>query len=191
MAELSTQDVVNQSQSVGDLSPSDAPATTSTPDIKVSGDGSSAVRADDAPTENGSHTTPSNVKMEDLEDGSARSDTDTSRADGSVAGDKTTDSKPLKKIAAKPVSFAKYSVPKVIAANAAAKATEKGACAVTLCLSQTDIHRSSYSDYDDSVPHTSRPSTIGRQNNKRSPVQGETIPKRNTRPYAGVEQEQR
>ncbi|ETI21131.1 hypothetical protein G647_07475 [Cladophialophora carrionii CBS 160.54] len=127
MAEKSTQDVVNQSQSVGDVSPSDAPATTSTPDIKVSGDdtSNSAVEVDVAPKENGNHPVPSNIKMEDLDDASARSDTDTSRAEGSVAGDKTADSKPLKKFAAKPVSFAKYSVPKVIAASAAAKATEK------------------------------------------------------------------
>ena len=128
MAEQSTHDVVNQSQSVGDLSPSDAPATTSTPDIKVSGDdtSNSAVEADVAPKENGNHTTMSNIRMDDLDDGSARSDTDTSRAEGSVAGDKTTDSKPLKKFTAKPVSFAKYSVPKIIAASATAKAIEKG-----------------------------------------------------------------
>ncbi|KAL2398044.1 hypothetical protein ABEF94_000189, partial [Exophiala dermatitidis] len=58
---------------------------------------------------------------------SARSDTDTSRADGSVAGDKVAESKPLKKLTAKPVSFAKYSVPKVIAASAAAKGLDKAA----------------------------------------------------------------
>ncbi|EXJ74939.1 uncharacterized protein A1O5_01635 [Cladophialophora psammophila CBS 110553] len=128
MAEQRAQDVVNQSQSVGDLSPSDAPATTSTPDIKVSGDDigkdSNEVEAEIAPKENGIHTV-SSLKMEELEDGSARSDTDTSRAEGSVAGDKVTEPKPFKKFAAKPVSFAKYSVPKVIAASAAAKANEK------------------------------------------------------------------
>lgn len=131
MAEQRAQDVVNQSQSVGDLSPSDAPATTSTPDIKVSGDGIAVVEADVAPKENGNHHIP-NHKMDDLDDGSARSDTDTSRAEGSVAGDKTTDSKPLKKIAAKPISFAKYSVPKVVAANTAAKTTDQGTCGVPL-----------------------------------------------------------
>ena len=123
MAELSAQDVVNQSQSVGDLSPSDAPATTSTPDIKVQGDESGVVEV--APKENGIHA-HSTTKMDDLDDGSARSDTDTSRAEDSIAGDKTSEQKPLKKIAVKPVSFAKYSVPKVIAASAATKGTEKG-----------------------------------------------------------------
>ncbi|KIY01226.1 uncharacterized protein Z520_02778 [Fonsecaea multimorphosa CBS 102226] len=128
MAEQRAQDVVNQSQSVGDLSPSDAPATTSTPDIKVSGDDigrdNVVVETEVAPKENGIHTV-SNLKMEELEDGSARSDTDTSRAEGSVAGDKATEYKPLKKFAAKPVTFAKYSVPKTIAASAAAKVNEK------------------------------------------------------------------
>ncbi|EXJ84668.1 hypothetical protein A1O3_05338 [Capronia epimyces CBS 606.96] len=124
MAEQSAQDVVNQTRSVGDASPSDAPATTSTPDIKVLGDENSAVEA--ALKENGVHTL-STVKMEELDDtASARSDTDTSRADGSVSGDKVAESKPLKKLAAKPVSFAKYSVPKVIAASAAAKGSDKG-----------------------------------------------------------------
>ena len=131
MAEQRAQDVVNQSQSVGDLSPSDVPATTSTSDIKLSGDGigkeTTAVEAEDALKENGIHVTSDN-KMEDFEDGSARSDTDTSRADGSIAGDKTTEPKPLKKFVAKPVSFAKYSVPKVIAANATTKTNEKGTC---------------------------------------------------------------
>ena len=132
MAEQSTHDVVNQTQSVGDLSPSDAPATTSTPDIKVSGDDKddSAVEVDVAPTENGNHATSSSLKMEEPEDGSARSDTDTSRAEDGTVGDKTSDTKPLKKLASKPISFAKYSVPKVIAASAAAKATEKGTCPI-------------------------------------------------------------
>ncbi|EXJ94368.1 hypothetical protein A1O1_02762 [Capronia coronata CBS 617.96] len=124
MAEQSAQDVVNQTQSVGDASPSDAPATTSTPDIKVSGDDTGAV--EDTPKENGVHTL-SSLKMEEHDDASARSDTDTSRADGSVSGDKVAESKPLKKLAAKPVSFAKYSVPKVIAASTAAKGADKAA----------------------------------------------------------------
>lgn len=126
MAEQRAQDVVNQTQSVGDLSPSDAPATTSTPDIKVSGDDAGVEEA--VPKENGIHPVSSN-KMEDLDDVSARSDTDTSRAEGSVAGDKVAEPKPLKKFAAKPVSFAKYSVPKAIAASATAKGAEKGRCA--------------------------------------------------------------
>ncbi|KIW12861.1 hypothetical protein PV08_08048 [Exophiala spinifera] len=123
MAQQSAQDVVNQSQSAGDnLSSSDAPATTSTPDIKVSGDEIGVGEV--APKENGTHTL-ANLKMDDLEDASGRSDTDTSRADGSVTGDKPAESKPLKKFTAKPVSFAKYSVPKVVAANAAAKGMDK------------------------------------------------------------------
>jgi len=124
MAEQRAQDVVDQTQSVGDVSPSDAPATTSTPDIKVSGEHAGV--GEGVAKENGIHT-PSAFRMEDFEDGSARSDTDTSRADGSVAGDKGAEPKSLKKFSAKPVSFAKYSVPKVIAANAAAKGgPEKG-----------------------------------------------------------------
>ncbi|KIW64097.1 hypothetical protein PV04_09055 [Phialophora macrospora] len=143
MAEQSTQDVVNQSQSVGDVSPSDAPATTSTPDIKVSGDDTrnSAVEAGVAPKENGNHPIMPNIKMEEFDDASARSDTDTSRAEGSVAGDKPADSKPLKKFAAKPVSFAKYSVPKVIAASAAAKATEKAPTPTSTTPSLTQAGR--------------------------------------------------
>ncbi|KAG9773157.1 hypothetical protein KCU88_g5888, partial [Aureobasidium melanogenum] len=125
MAEQSAQDVVNQTRSAGDASPSDAPVPTSTPDIKVSGDATTS--AEEATSkENGVHTL-ANVKAEDLEDASARSDTDTSRADGSVAGDKVAESKPFKKLTAKPVSFAKYSVPKVIAASAAAKGLDKAA----------------------------------------------------------------
>jgi hypothetical protein len=139
MAEPSAQDVVNQSQSVGDVSPSDAAATTTTLDFKLSSDEkptniTPAVEADVAPKENGNYV-QSSVKMEDLDDGSARSDTDTSRAEGSVAGDKTAEFKPVKKYVAKPISFAKYSVPKVIAANAAAKASEKGMCSPAFCLS--------------------------------------------------------
>jgi hypothetical protein len=124
MAEQRAQDVVNQTQSVGDLSPSDAPATTSTTDIQVSGD--EVAGEEDAPKENGITAQRNSVKMDELEDASCRSDTDTSRAEGSVAGDKGTEQKSLKKFVAKPVSFAKYSVPKVIAASAATKGTDKG-----------------------------------------------------------------
>ncbi|KAJ9622209.1 hypothetical protein H2204_011641 [Knufia peltigerae] len=135
MAQQSAQDVVNQSQSAGDnVSSSDAPATTSTPDIKVSGDEIGVGEV--APKENGTHTL-ANLKMDDLEDASGRSDTDTSRADGSVAGDKSAELKTLKKFTAKPVSFAKYSVPKVVAANAAAKGTEKVATPTSSASSLT------------------------------------------------------
>lgn len=124
MAELSTHHVVDQSQSVGDLSPSDAPATTS--NITSTFPGEVDIVADVASKENGYHNNTL-VKTEDLDDVSARSDTDTSRADGSVSEDKPTESKPVKKFsAAKPLSFAKYSVPKVVAANAAIKGVEKG-----------------------------------------------------------------
>ena len=123
MAELSTQDVVDQSQSVGDLSPSDAAAITSNTASNLAGEVDDV--AEVAQKENGVHNTiPATI--DELEDVSGRSDTDTSRADGSVAGDKATESKPVKKFSvSKPVSFAKYSVPKVIAANAA-KGTDKG-----------------------------------------------------------------
>ena len=180
MAEQRTQDVVNQSQSVGDLSPSDAPATTSTPDIQVFGDdtgkSSTVVEADDAPKENGTHAM-SNNKMEDLEDGSARSDTDTSRAEGSVAGDKTTEPKAFKKFVAKPVSFAKYSVPKVIAANAAVKPNDKGTCATQSLFVATNMEASSDSDLVNTVSYSSGPSKISRQNHKRASVQAKTLPK--------------
>ena len=124
MAEQSTQDVVTQSQSVGDLSPSDAPATTTNPDFIQSGEVNSVEEAQSK--ENGVHN-PLSPKAEDFEDVSGRSDTDTSRADGSVADDKPAEAKTVKKFtAAKPVSFAKYSVPKVIAATAAAKPADRG-----------------------------------------------------------------
>lgn len=123
MAELSTRDVVDQSPSVGDLSPSDAPATTSNTASSLSGEVDHV--AEVAQKENGIHNTVQ-ATADELEDVSGRSDTDTSRADGSVAGDKATESKPVKKFSvSKPVSFAKYSVPKVIAANAA-KGTDQG-----------------------------------------------------------------
>ena len=71
------------------------------------------------------------------DDISIRSDTDTSRAEGSVAGDSKTQepSKMVKKLAPKPISFAKYSVPKVMAANNLAKAaTEKSmSCWCSTC----------------------------------------------------------
>jgi hypothetical protein len=134
MAELSTHDVVDQSLSVGDLSPSDAPATTSNTAYSLSEESAIVAEVDGEPDsdlvlafkENGIHTL-SLAKPDDLEDASGRSDTDTSRAEGSVADDKTFDLKPVKKFSvSKPVSFAKYSVPKVIAASAAAKGNDKG-----------------------------------------------------------------
>ncbi|KAK5078150.1 hypothetical protein LTR64_003445 [Lithohypha guttulata] len=120
MAELSSQDVVNHSQSVGDVLPSDVPVTTSQP-TSLSGDGREVAEV----KENGVHLN-SNLSAQDdqvLEDSTARSDTDTSRADGEA---KSTDARPVKKFAtAKPVSFAKYNVPKVIAANVAKAQADK------------------------------------------------------------------
>lgn len=122
MADSIVQDVVNQSRSVGDFSPADAAATTNITDSKPSGDENFI--AELAAKENGIHTA---TMLADIDDASAKSDTDTSRAEGSVAGDKQAESKPLKKFApTKPVSFAKYTAPKVVAANAAAKGVDKG-----------------------------------------------------------------
>lgn len=124
MAEQSAQDVVVQSQSGGDFSPSDAPATTTTIDLQLATEVNSVGELEQK--ENGVHQL-SQVRLDDLEDASARSDTDTSRAEGSITEDKSIDNRPVKKFAAaKPVSFAKYSVPKVVAANAAIKASDKG-----------------------------------------------------------------
>lgn len=121
MAESSVQDVVIHSQSAGDASPSDAPVTTSQ-SLSAQGAEGEIVEV----KENGIHVdTPLSAHDEQvLEDGTARSDTDTSRADGDA---KSIDNRPLKKFAtAKPVSFAKYSVPKVIANNAAKAQADKG-----------------------------------------------------------------
>lgn len=122
MAELSTRDVVNHTQSVGDASPADVSATTSA-QRSVQGDGEEIV----VTKENGIHPTTQSLSHEDqtLEDSTTRSDT--SRAEGSNGDAKSTDARPVKKpAAAKPMSFAKYSVPKVIAANAAKPTVEKG-----------------------------------------------------------------
>lgn len=121
MAELSSQDVVNHSQSVGDASPSDVPATTSQSKSTLGDEGEGVVVR-----ENGFHPVNQLAVQEEqaLEDGTTRSDTDTSRADGDA---KSTDARPVRKaVTAKPVSFAKYNVPKVIAANAAKSQVEKG-----------------------------------------------------------------
>lgn len=162
MADTSVQDVVNQSQSVGDLSPADAAATTTTTDSQPLGDVDGV--AEVAIKENGVH---SSSLVPDLDDISARSDTDGSRAEGSVAGDKPTESKPLKKFTpAKPVSFAKYSVPKVIAANAAAKGVDKGM--IVLCSGlrriRTDNSRSSHSDCFSAVTSSSWSTTFSCKN---------------------------
>jgi hypothetical protein len=162
MAESIVQDVVNQSRSVGDISPSDAAATTTTTDSKPLGDANGATEV--ATKENGVHTT---TMLADLDDASARSDTDTSRAEGSVTGDKSTETKPLKKFApAKPVSFAKYTAPKVVAANAAAKGVDKGIphFFVLSCATSTLIRPSSPdADLFHPVPTAAGPSEACRQ----------------------------
>lgn len=111
MAELSSQNVVNHSQSVGDASSTDVPATT-LQSISTPGEADGVVAK-----ENGLHSDEQVL----LEESTAKSDTDTSRDARSA------DTRPAKKasIAAKPVAFAKYSVPKVIAANAAKQPIEK------------------------------------------------------------------
>lgn len=122
MAELSTQDVVNHSQSVGVASPIDVSATTFT-QRSIPGDGEEGV----VTKENGIHHTTLSTSQEEqvLEDGTAQSDT--SRAEGSNGDAKSTDARLVRKLTAtKPISFAKYSVPKVIAANAAKAPAEKG-----------------------------------------------------------------
>lgn len=122
MAEVSNSDVLRQTESVGE-SPSDVPASQSQTQPTAGDEGEGVVAK-----ENGIHTTNS-LGQDDqaLEDGTTRSDTDTSRADGSVGDAKSADARPVKKLAAaKPVSFAKYSVPKTVAANAVKSTLEKG-----------------------------------------------------------------
>lgn len=121
MAELSPQDVVNHTQSVGGLSPADVSATTSTQNL-IAGEGEDS----SATKQNEGHLASQLVSQEEqsLEDGTTRSDT--SRAEGSNGDAKSTDARPVRKLTAtKPVTFAKYSVPKVIAANAAKAPIEK------------------------------------------------------------------
>jgi len=125
MAELSSQDVVNSTQLVGEVSPPSAPGTTTQSQSHQGDEGDVAA----VTRENGIHTAlqPPGHDEQALEDGTTRSDTDTSRADGSVGDAKSTDARPVKKFAtAKPVSFAKYSVPKATAANTAKPTAEKG-----------------------------------------------------------------
>lgn len=129
MAELSTRDVVNHSQSVGDASPADVSATTST-QRSVQGDEEEVIAK-----ENGIHSTVQSTNQEEqiLEDGTTRSDT--SRAEGSNGDAKSTDARSVKKLTApKTTTFAKYSVPKIIAANAAKAPVEKGVFASSDCV---------------------------------------------------------
>lgn len=170
MAEQRAQDVVNQTLSVGDLSPSDAPETTSTPEIKLSGDEIAVVEV--VPKENGIHMP---FRMDEIDDASGRSDTDTSRAEGSVAGDKPTEHKPLKKFVAKPISFAKYSVPKVIAASSTAKGTDKGTVHCSNSGHTTDTQISYTSEFPVFLHPSRWPSASSRKDDKFSPIKGQTL----------------
>lgn len=186
MAEQRAQDVVNQTLSVGDLSPSDAPETTSTPEIKLSGDDVAVVEV--VSKENGIHMP---FRMDEIDDASGRSDTDTSRAEGSVAGDKPTEHKPLKKFVAKPVSFAKYSVPKVIAASATAKGTDKGISHCSHYGDTTDPEISYTSEFPVFFYSSRWPSSSRCKDHKFSSIKGQTIQNCYTRSHAGLEQEPR
>lgn len=186
MAESVVQDVVNQSRSVGDISPSDAAATTTTTDPKPLGDVNGD--AEVATKENGVHTT---TILADLDDVSGRSDTDTSRAEGSVAGDKPTETKPLKKFApAKPVSFAKYTAPKVVAANAAAKGVDKGILRFFVLSRATPMLTRSFStnaNFFYSVPTAYRASEARRKICQLSATEGQNLQTSCSRSDAGVE----
>lgn len=136
MAELNKHDVEVNQQSAG-RTPSDVPVPTS---LSLSNPGDEGDAAATVKENEARNRTPTSAAGPDddqaLEDGTTRSDTDTSRADGSNADAKSTDARPVKKLATtKPVSFAKYSVPKVIAANAGKVAVEKG----TWLLLMTDL----------------------------------------------------
>lgn len=113
MAESSSQDAALKPSSAGVTSPSEITATT-TDSYAIRGDVEEAVE----PQENGVATQKELSRQDEqqAEDGSTRSDTDTQ------------DVKPLKKFtASKPVSFAKYSLPKTLTTNAPPKsASEKG-----------------------------------------------------------------
>jgi hypothetical protein len=170
MAEQRAQDVVNQTLSVGDLSPSDAPETTSTPEIKLSGDDIAVVEV--VSKENGIHMP---FRMDEIDDASGRSDTDTSRAGDSVTGDKPTEHKPLKKFVAKPVSFAKYSVPKVIAASATAKGTDKGISHCSHEGDTTDREISYTSEFPVFIYSSRWPPSSRRKDHKFSPIKGQTL----------------
>lgn len=188
MADTIAQDVVNQSQSVGDLTPSDAAATTTTTNSNPLGDVDGI--AEGAAKENGLHAP---TILPDLEDASAKSDTDGSRAEGSVAGDKPAEAKPIKKFAAAKPVFAKYSVPKVIAANATSKGLDKGnALLCQLRLRRLTDNRNSYNP---GIRHTvfavGRASSASSQDSQFVTAEREIFQTRCPRPNASMEQESR
>lgn len=130
MADLTTRDVVNDTQSAGGLPPTDAPLTTTTTELNdQSGEKDTGEKSEQHFND---HQSPAHLVARDdqsLEDAASKSDTD-SRADGSIAGSKTSEHQAVKRpLAAKPVSFVKYSVPKVIEAAKKA-AADKGSLAL-------------------------------------------------------------
>lgn len=120
MAESSLQDVALNTQSVGDNLPSDASATTTYKNF-IGGDAEEGKLVKENGTGNEDFTS-TRIDDHGLEDGGARSDTDNSRANSVTGEGRSTDSKPIKKfVASKPMSFAKYSVPKTVTASAPPK----------------------------------------------------------------------
>ena len=128
------------------------------------------------------------------DDSSVKSDTDTSRAEDSVTGDSKIQepSKPIKKLAPKPVSFAKYSVPKVIAANSLSKtATENSKSSQRGTWSDTNKATSYRRKCFNGLSSSTRPFSPRCQIHNLASTKAESIPSCCTRSNAGLEQEQR
>lgn len=124
MAESINQHVEVNQESAGRM-PTDVPESTLQSTTKSGENESVVVNGDD--TQNNETSIETSEEQHLLEAATTLSDTDASRADGSNADSKSIDARPLKKVApAKPVSFAKYSVPKVVAANTGKATAEKG-----------------------------------------------------------------
>lgn len=163
MADLATRDVVNENQSVGDSSPADVSAVTST-STEPLGNLATQTSEQEELQQNGlSEMISTTLRDEHTHDETAsRSDTE-SRADGTAAESKTMDPSTLKRPAvAKPVSFQKY-IPKVIQ-NATKAAADRG--------KHTESRRRPYLTGTSSDRHThigiftgaSRTTTTSRQN---------------------------
>lgn len=117
--------MVNETQSVGDNSPADVSAVTST-SAKPLGDLVGQTNENDETNPNALNQTTAGAVKDDQtgEETASRSDTE-SRADGSVAESKISDTSTIKRPAVtKPISFQKY-IPKVIQ-NATKAAADKG-----------------------------------------------------------------
>lgn len=125
MAESINQHVEVNQESAGRM-PTDVPEST-LQSITKSGNESESVVVNGDDAQNNQNSSDISAEDQLLETTSARSDTDNSRADGSNADSKSIDARPVKKVVpARPVSFAKYSVPKVVAANTGKAIAEKG-----------------------------------------------------------------